>query len=199
MISLLTAETYYVLLGAAVGACIGFFGNYILIKRAERNELKKTKSMLKLEFHRIYKILLNNIGICKVIKHKNMKMRKAGMTGGPDEFTIFDIFQNLLIDTIVLHSLISTGSILRLSPNGVGNIQAIENELAIYNNGAEWFLARLKKFNSDELEDTLDKIISKTNETLDCLDLSLDFEWFDKDKMITEVTDELKYARYDER
>ena len=62
--------------------------------------------MLALEFRRIYKILLNNIGICKAIKDKNSKMRKSGITGEPDEFIIFDIFQSLLVDTIVLHSLI---------------------------------------------------------------------------------------------
>ena len=175
----------------------GFIVNLVLNNIAKRNELKKTKSMLDLEFHRIYKILLNNINMCKAIKDKNTKMRDDGMTEGPDEFTIFDIFQNLLIDTIILHSLISTGSILRLSPNEVCNIQIIESELAMYNNGAEWFLDRLKKFNDDELDGTLDKIIEKTNETCNCLDTSLDFEWFDKEKMIIKVTDELKYITSD--
>ena len=116
-------EIYYILLSAAVGGCIGFFANFVLVKRAEANEIKKTKSMLALEFRRIYKILLNNIGICNAIKDKNSKMRKSGITREPDEFIIFDIFQSLLVDTIVLHSLISTGSILKLPPGDVSNTQ----------------------------------------------------------------------------
>lgn len=78
-----------------------------------------------------------------------------------------------------------------------GNIQAIINELSIYNNNAEWFLNKLKTFYTNDMNEVLDDIISKTQETIDCFESRLNFGWFDKEKMRIKVTDELKYITSD--
>ena len=111
-------EVNYVLLGV----CLAFFGNYLLIKRTEKRELEKTKSLLKLEFSRIYKILLYNIDLCEEIRYTDKEARKESKNREPDGFLVLSTFQNLVLDTIILHSLISTGSILNLATNEIKNI-----------------------------------------------------------------------------
>ena len=204
-----------VLIGVIIGGITKFFVNSGLIWRAERKEVNKTKTMLEIEFSRIYKILLTNIDMCEFIQEENTKIHQTeGVTRSVDTFEVFNVYQNLTIDMVILHSLISTGSILKLSSNEVSNIQAIVSELSIYNSGADWFSDKLKAFDDDGIEWFLDKepntldtdnmnkilddIISKTRETIQCFESRLNFGWFDKDKMKIRVIDELKYITSDQ-
>ena len=171
----------------------GFIVNLIINWYVEWKKRKKTQSILYNEFCRIDKILVTNRNVCRTMEKLNVKISKSGKSYNSfDTFYTFNLCQHLIVDTIVLHSLILNGSILKLSSNEVNNIQAIVNELLIYNKDVGWFLDKLKTIdNINHMNKILNDIDLKTGETVTYFESKLNFGWFDKDEMIIEVRDEI--------
>ncbi len=180
---MIAVEIYYVLLGAGVGAFTSFLGNCALAKITERKETERTKSVLKKEFRWMYKILLNNLVVCDIIRNSE--------PGERDDFTKYSVLGHILVGGAVLDSLMSSGSILRLKPEEIGRVKAIGNNVAAYDNMVEWLRNRPERFSPDELLDTMNKIESETKRTIESLD-SFKSEWIDMEKAKREAGEELK-------